>query len=110
MLQMAIATQDEVGGVEEHIEDPKAASVDVMSNGLIGVRIFYQLVQVAGNWQLSVAQQMKDQPNNVPFDAQLAMGQKMITGVAAAADAMEKGQLQTIEDVQRKISEALPGP
>jgi len=111
MLQMApVVSEEEFGSVEEHTADPTDASVDVIANNQMQSQMSYPIARSAGAWKLSAAQALKDRPQNVPFETELAMGRKMVASMTATAEATEKGQLNSLDEVMRKTSEALPSP
>jgi hypothetical protein len=108
-LQMAVVSEDECGAIKEQITDT-SATVNVASIDEQQPARTYSMVRTAGRWRLSAAEELKHQPANAPFDAVLAAGKRMVTVVESTADAVEKGQLKSTDEVQRKISESMGGP
>jgi hypothetical protein len=108
-LQMAVVSEDECGPITEQVTG-EAATVEVASTDEQQPHNSYSMIRAAGPWKLSAAEQLKNQPANVPFDAQLVTAKGMIAKIAAAADAVDKGELHSVDDVKRRISESIGGP
>jgi len=108
-LQMAVVGEDECGPITERLTG-ETATIEVASTDEQQPHLPYSMIRVAGQWKLSAAEQLKNQLPNVPLDAQLAAGKSMIANIAAAAEAVEKGQLHNVNEVRQKISESMGGP
>jgi hypothetical protein len=109
-LGMAVVGEDECGPIKEEVQQDGTASVDIASIDETAAHRHYSMVRVDGHWKLSVADELKLQPANVPFGAELAAGKSLVANITAAAGAVEKGQPHSTDDVQRRISESMAGP
>lgn len=101
-LQMAVVGEDECGAIKEQVT-ADTASIEVHSTDEQQAPRSYSMVRSAGRWKLSAAEELKNQPTNAPLDMIVAAGRNMVQNITSAADAVEKGQLHNVDDVQRKI-------
>jgi hypothetical protein len=105
-LQMAVVGEDECGSMDEKI-DGDAATIVVKSNDDPTWSSSYQMVRVAGEWKLSLADNMKSLPQNAPVEQALAGAKAMIDAINNTADAVNKGELKSVDDVNQRISQSM---
>jgi hypothetical protein len=105
-LQMAIVYEGECSSISESITGD-SATVTVKSPDDPSWTTDYDLVRVNNNWKLSLAKTIENIPPNAPPNLLLNQAVQMTKAVNDTADAVNNGQLKTLDDVSQKISEAI---
>jgi hypothetical protein len=105
-LQMAIVGDGECASIVESISGD-SATITAKSNDDPTWTTDYEMVRVAGVWKLSLAENMKSLPQNVPAAQELLAAGRLIKAVNDTADAIARGDLKNIDDVNQAISESV---